>query len=60
MRRVITRFAPENMERNQPLLDLLQSLAQEKNATPAQISLAKISVYGNRTDKDIAKLRMMR
>lgn len=105
VRRVITRFAPENMERNQPLLDLLQSLAQEKNATPAQISLAwmlhkkdfivpipgmrktwrmeenfgasdvtltqqeyerlekslaKIPLYGNRTDKDIAKLRTMR
>ncbi|MCD8154783.1 MAG: aldo/keto reductase [Clostridiales bacterium] len=40
VRRVITRFAPENVERNQPLLDLLQSMAQEKNATPAQISLA--------------------
>lgn len=105
VRRVITRFAPENMERNQPLLDLLQSLAQEKNATPAQTSLAwmlhkkdfivpipgmrktwrmeenfgasdvtltqqeyerlekslaKIPLYGNRTDKDIAKLRTMR
>lgn len=40
VRRVITRFAPENMERNQPLLDLLQSLAREKDATLAQISLA--------------------
>ena len=104
VRRVITRFAPENMERNQPLLDLLHSLAQEKNATPAQISLAwmlhkkdfivpipgmrkiermeenfgasdvtltrqeyeqlekslaNIPLYGNRTDKDIAKLRTM-
>lgn len=105
VRRVIIRFAPENMERNQPLLDLLQSLAQEKGATPAQISLAwmlhkkdfivpipgmrkiwrmeenfgasdvaltgqeyeqlekslaDIPLYGNRTDKDIAKLRTMR
>lgn len=105
VRRVITRFAPENMERNQPLLDLLQSLAREKGATPAQISLAwmlykrdfivpipgmrkvermeenfgtdgvtlaaweyemlekslaDIPLYGNRTDKDIAKLRFMR
>lgn len=104
VRRVITRFAPENMERNQPLLDLLQSLAREKGATPAQISLAwmlhkkdfivpipgmrkkermeenfgadgvtltareyemlekslaGITLYGNRTDKDIAKLRTM-
>lgn len=105
VRRVITRFAPENMERNQPLLELLQSLAREKDATPAQISLAwmlykkdfivpipgmrkvkrmeenfgadgvtltvqeyerlekslaDIPLYGNRTDKDIAKLHFMR
>lgn len=40
VRRVITRFAPENVERNQPLLDMLNNLAQEKGATPAQISLA--------------------
>lgn len=66
VRRVITRFAPENMERNQPLLDLLQSLAREKDATPAkeydrlEKSLEDIPLYGNRTDKDIAKLRFMR
>lgn len=35
VRRVITRFTPENMEANQPLLLMLQELA-----TPAQISLA--------------------
>ncbi len=40
VRRVITRFAPENMERNQPLLELLRGLAQEKDASPAQIALA--------------------
>lgn len=40
VRRVITRFAPENVERNQPLLDLLQSLAGDTGFTPAQISLA--------------------
>lgn len=40
VRRVITRFTPENVERNQPLLNLLNDLAQEKGATPAQISLA--------------------
>lgn len=40
VRRVITRFAPENMERNQPLLDLLHEMAQTKNVSPAQISLA--------------------
>ena len=40
VRRVITRFAPENMEANQPLLFLLQRSAEQKHATPAQISLA--------------------
>lgn len=104
VRRVITRFAPENVERNQPMLALLNSLAQKKDATPAQLALAwmlykkdyivpipgmrsiermkenfgaaevaltrqeyegleaelaEISVYGNRTDKDIAKLRRL-
>lgn len=40
VRRAITRFNKENMEANQPLLDLVHSCAREKNATPAQISLA--------------------
>ena len=40
VRRVITRFSKENMEANQPLLDLLNRFAAEKDATPAQISLA--------------------
>ena len=40
VRRVITRFARENVEANQPLLDLLHRYAQAKKATPAQISLA--------------------
>lgn len=39
VRRVITRFSKENMDANQPLLDLLQRFADEKQATPAQISL---------------------
>lgn len=101
VRRVITRFTPENVEKNQPLLDLLKEVSTQKNATPAQISLAwmlhkyphvvpipgmrkdervienlgasniqlteeefikiekeleKIKIWGNRTDKDIAKL----
>lgn len=104
VRRVITRFAPENVERNQPLLDLLYDMAWKKKVSMAQISLAwmlykknfivpipgmrraermeenfgaasvtlsgaeyekleielaKIPVYGNRTDADIAKLRNM-
>lgn len=40
VRRVITRFATENVVANQPLLDLLHRFADEKGATPAQISLA--------------------
>ena len=40
VRRVITRFSKENMDANQPLLDLLQQFSDERNATPAQISLA--------------------
>ncbi len=105
VRRVITRFAPENVEKNQPLLDLLKEVSTQKNATLAQISLAwmlhkyphvvpipgmrkdervienlgasniqlteeefikiekeleKIKIWGNRTDKDIAKLRTVK
>jgi aryl-alcohol dehydrogenase-like predicted oxidoreductase len=40
VRRVITRFNKENMEANQPLLDLLHQFANQKKSTPAQISLA--------------------
>ncbi|MGN0004588.1 MAG: aldo/keto reductase, partial [Candidatus Gastranaerophilaceae bacterium] len=40
VRRAITRFIPENVEKNQPLLDLLHEVASSKGATPAQISLA--------------------
>ena len=40
VRRVITRFAKENMDANQALLDLLKRFSAEKHATPAQISLA--------------------
>jgi aryl-alcohol dehydrogenase-like predicted oxidoreductase len=40
VRRVITRFAKENMDANQALLDLLKKFAADKNSTPAQISLA--------------------
>lgn len=101
VRRVITRFDKANVEANEPLLDLLRTYAREKNATPAQISLAwmlhkkdfivpipgmrkeervlenlgasdvaltseefdaleralgNITIYGNRTDKDIERL----
>lgn len=40
VRRVITRFKPENIKANQPVLDLLHQIAQETGSTPAQISLA--------------------
>jgi aryl-alcohol dehydrogenase-like predicted oxidoreductase len=40
VRRVITRFDKDNIRANQPLLDLLNRFADEKGATPAQISLA--------------------
>jgi aryl-alcohol dehydrogenase-like predicted oxidoreductase len=105
VRRVITRFDNENVEANQPLVELLQRLAEENGATPAQISLAwmlakwpfvtpipgsrkadridenlgaadvdltpgelarieeqlaQITIHGNRTDEDIAKLRATR
>ena len=40
VRRAITRFDKDNIRANQPLLDLLTAFAQEKGATPAQVSLA--------------------
>lgn len=40
VRRVITRYYPENVSANQPLLDLLHKTAKQICATPAQISLA--------------------
>ena len=46
VRRVITRFNKENMDANQPLLDLIHKFAVEKNATPAQIALAWVLSYG--------------
>ena len=39
-RSVMPQYQPENIERNRELLELLQNTAEEKNATPAQISLA--------------------
>jgi aryl-alcohol dehydrogenase-like predicted oxidoreductase len=104
VRRVITRFNKENVLANQPLLNLLNTFAELKGVTPAQISLAwmlhkkdfivpipgsrklerikenlgaadvelteeeykkieveleKITIYGNRTDEDIMKLRYL-
>lgn len=47
VRRVITRFDPKNMDANQPLLDLINRFAVEKNATPAQIALAWVLAGGD-------------
>jgi aryl-alcohol dehydrogenase-like predicted oxidoreductase len=39
-RNTFPRFAPETRKANRALVDLLGSIAQRKNATPAQIALA--------------------
>jgi aryl-alcohol dehydrogenase-like predicted oxidoreductase len=39
-RSTVPRFSAENRKANQALVDLLQSIAQNKHATPAQIALA--------------------
>jgi aryl-alcohol dehydrogenase-like predicted oxidoreductase len=39
-RSTLPRFTPEALKANQALIDLLGSLAEKKNATPAQIALA--------------------
>ena len=39
-RNTVPRFAPEARKANQALVDLIGSIAQRKNATPAQIALA--------------------
>lgn len=39
-RRLLPRFTPEAMEKNQALIDLIRATAEEKGATPAQIALA--------------------
>ena len=40
VRRAITRFRPENVEKNQELLDLLNDIANKKKVSTAQLSLA--------------------
>jgi aryl-alcohol dehydrogenase-like predicted oxidoreductase len=40
MRSGFPRFSPENTAANMPIVDLIRQFAEEKNATPAQISLA--------------------
>lgn len=39
-RSTLPRFTPEAMKANQALVDLLGSIAERKNATPAQVALA--------------------
>ncbi len=39
-RNTVPRFSPENRKANQALVDLLNHIAAQKNATPAQIALA--------------------
>src|SRR3954465_13499631 len=39
-RKLLPRFTPEAMEKNQALIDLLKRIADGKKATPAQIALA--------------------
>jgi aryl-alcohol dehydrogenase-like predicted oxidoreductase len=39
-RAILPRFTPQAMEKNQALVDLLKSIAVEKDGTPAQIALA--------------------
>ena len=39
-RSTLPRFTPEAMKANQALVDLLATIAERKNATPAQIALA--------------------
>jgi len=39
-RSIVPRFSAENLEANQVLVNLVQQIARDKNATPAQIALA--------------------
>src|ERR1700753_3451881 len=39
-RKMLPRFTPEAMEKNQALIDLLQRIARDNAATPAQVALA--------------------
>ena len=63
VRRVITRFAQENVIANQPLLDLLYRYAESKGVTAAQLSLAWmlkkkdfiVPIPGMRRDERIAE-----
>jgi aryl-alcohol dehydrogenase-like predicted oxidoreductase len=43
-RSIVPRFTTDNLEANQAFVDLLEKVAKEKNATPAQIALAWLLV----------------
>lgn len=47
VRRVITRFSPQNMEANQPLLHLIDRFSEAKGCTAAQIALAWVLKGGD-------------
>ncbi len=62
IRRVISRYKPENVAANQPIVDLVKQYAAEKQCTPAQISLAWVMhhehivpISGMRSDARIAE-----
>ena len=62
IRRVISRYKPENVELNQPIINLVKRYAEEKRCTPAQISLAWVMkrkhivpIPGMRSDVRIAE-----
>ena len=65
-RKLVPRFAPEAMEKNQALVDLLKRVASEKRATPAQIALAWLLAQRPAADGDgrtrgpAARLRRVR
>lgn len=61
-RSIVPRFSPENLGANQPLADYVRSIAEAKNATPAQIALAWlmarkpwiVSIPGTRSPRHLA------
>lgn len=62
IRRVISRYKPENVVRNQPIVDLVKEVAARKSCTPAQIALAWVMhqphivpIPGMRSDARIAE-----
>lgn len=61
-RSIVPRFSPENLSANQPLANYIRSVAEAKNATPAQIALAWLmarkpwiaSIPGTRSPRHLA------